>query len=94
MIGFDGGASDGLVDESRKEVSSEPPRRRFELGVLGVLTNVALLLLATGREPVEVVLLGQKLFLPKTALNMPQPDFFSGDSPIFFLLLFMSLSSP
>ena len=83
MIGFD--ESDGtLFDESRKEASSEPPRRRLELGVLGVLTNVALLLLDTGREPVEVVLLGQKLFRPKTALKMPQPDFFSGESPIFY----------
>lgn len=65
----------------------EPLRRRFEFGVLGVLTNSALLLVSEreGREPVEVDLLGQKPLLPpNTAVNRPQLDLLSGEvSPIY-----------
>lgn len=76
-----GDESDGALDVSRKVASSESPRRRFEMGLLGTRTML-LVLFAAWSDPVEVDLLGHMLRRPKTALNRPQPDFLSGDSSI------------
>lgn len=72
---FDGGSA--KVGGSRKVVSSEPPRRRFEFGVIGCF--MTLLALNVGSDPVDVDRLGQKLRRPNTTPNSPQPDFLSGE---------------
>ena len=85
----------GFDEDSDKLLSSEPFRRRFELGVLGVLTNsVGVSKFNVGSEPVDVDLLGQKPRRPpNTAVNRPQLVLLSGEvSPITVLLwTFLSL---